>query len=204
MKTSVKMVVVLTVISMVAGGFLAAWDRYTLPKIEAFQLEELKKAITEVLPAYDAYNEIRKDGLTIYEARRNDTPDPVGLAFEAAGNGFQGRISIMVGVTPDFSEITGIKILEQIETPGLGTKIVSDPGDKMDPFWFPNQFKQLKTEPQITYIKNLKPSKPNEIQAITGATISSKSVVNILNDTISRMKKMYLTSTTADLPTGMR
>jgi len=46
-------------------------------------------------------------------------------------------------------------------------------------------------EPEIIYVKNSKPSKDNEIQAITGATISSKSVVNILNTNIGKVKKMY-------------
>jgi electron transport complex protein RnfG len=97
----------------------------------------------------------------------------------------------MVGVKSDFSEITGIKILEQIETPGLGTKIIEDPTNKEDRFWFPNQFRSLKTEPQIEVIKNVKPSKDNEIQAITGATISSRAVATILNQNIQAAKKIY-------------
>jgi electron transport complex protein RnfG len=191
MKPSEKMVVVLTVLSMISGGFLAAWDRYTLPKIEAFKQEQLKNSIAEVLPAYDQYTEIHRDGYTLYVAGKKDSPQPVGIAFAANGSGFQGNLAIMVGVKPDFSEIIGIKILEQLETPGLGTKIAEDPGNKKDPFWFVNQFKNLKTAPEISYIKNQKPSGPAQIQAITGATISSRCVVNILNNTIQRMRDIY-------------
>jgi electron transport complex protein RnfG len=129
--------------------------------------------------------------MTLYVGKKAGQPNPVGIAFEAVGNGFQGKVAIMVGVTPDFSHINAIKILEQIETPGLGTKIVDDPTNKQDPYWFSNQFKNLSVEPQIEVVKNMKPSKPNEIQAITGATISSRSVAKILTDQVNVAKSIY-------------
>jgi electron transport complex protein RnfG len=188
------MIIVLTVITIFAGGILSTWDGFTKPKIEAYKLQELKKAIAEVLPAHDKYDEIQKSGLTLYVGKKAtpaDTSHTVGIALQAIGNGFQGKIVIMLGLNPDFSEINGIKILEQIETPGLGTKIVQDPSNKEDPYWFSNQFKQLKTDPQIEVVKNIKPTRPIEIQAITGATISSKAVVTILNDHIKLAKNAY-------------
>lgn len=66
-----------------------------------------------------------------------------------------------------------------------------DPSNKKDPYWFPNQFKKLKTEPQIGVVKNVKPTNPYDIQAITGATISSQAVVNILNDYIKKVRQAY-------------
>jgi electron transport complex protein RnfG len=185
------MILVLTVITIFSGGILSTWDGFTKPKIEAYKLQELKKAIAEVLPPHDNYKEMQKGALKLYVAAKDDSVDPVGVALEAVGSGFQGKISIMLGVTTDFTEITGIKILEQIETPGLGTKIVEDPSNKEDPFWFTNQFKRLKTVPQIEVIKNIKPSQPTEIQAITGATISSKAVATILNNYIELAKQTY-------------
>ena len=192
MTTTQKMIVVLTVITMFSGALLSTWDGITKPKIEAHRLAELKKAITEVLPPYKVYDELTQDDLTLYVGK-NEAGEPVGIAFEAVGSGFQGKISIMVGLTMDFGQITGIKILEQIETPGLGTKIVEDPTNKQDPFWFPNQFKQLEIGSGIEVVKNVKPAKPNEIQAITGATISSQAVATILTDDINRAKEVYST-----------
>jgi electron transport complex protein RnfG len=180
MNLTTKMIVVLTVLTMVAGGLLSYWDGITSPRIEAYRLEQLKQAIAEVLPDHESYDEVKADGMILYD------PEPVGLAFEAIGNGFQGKISIMVGISLDFKKINAIKILEQLETPGLGTKIVEDPSNKEDRFWFPNQFKNLTTEPQIDVVKNIKPGKPNEIQAITGATISSVAMATILNDGIQK------------------
>ena len=191
MNLTTKMIIVLTVLTMVAGGILSSWDGFTRPRIEAYKLQELKKAIVEVLPVYESYEEVESDGMILYVAKDSSGSDTVGIAFEAIGNGFQGKISIMVGINPDFSEISGIKILEQIETPGLGTKIVDDPSNKSDPYWFSNQFKNLKTIPQIEVVKNIKPTKPTEIQAITGATISSKAVTKIINDKILTAKSIY-------------
>ena len=72
-------------------------------------------------------------------------------------------------------------------------KIVVDPSNKADPYWFPNQFKKVKTLPQIEVVKNIKPTKPTEIQAITGATISSKAVTKIINEQIQIAKSIYQT-----------
>lgn len=191
MSLSTKMIVVLTLITVLSGAILSTWDNITRPAIEAYKLQELQKAIAEVLPQFDAYEEMTEGDMTLYIGVLEDIPEPNGIAFEAVGNGFQGKISIMVGMKNDFSEIFGIKILEQIETPGLGTKIVEDPTNKKDPFWWPNQFKGLQTNPEIGVVKNIKPTKQTDIQAITGATISSQAVVNILNVQIERAKKIY-------------
>ena len=155
MSTTTKMIVVLTVLTMIAGALLSSWDGITAPKIAAYKLQELKKAIGEVLPPYENYEEIQGDGMVLYVGKQAGDPNPVGIAFRALGSGFQGKISIMVGVTADFSQISGIKILDQIETPGLGTKIIIDPTNKQDPHWFPNQFKGLTIDPKIGVVKNM-------------------------------------------------
>jgi electron transport complex protein RnfG len=87
----------------------------------------------------------------------------------------------MVGIQMDYSSLVGIEILESQETPGLGQEIETDN--------FKNQFKQLNTAPKIIYVKGEKPDQPNEIETITGATISSKAVVTILNKGIENLKK---------------
>jgi electron transport complex protein RnfG len=191
MSLTSKMIVVLTTLTMVAGGLLSYWDGFTGPRIEAYRLEQLKQAIAEVLPAHEKYNEITSDGMILYVGTNSTDPEPVGIAFEAVGNGFQGKISIMVGISTDFKNINAIKILEQLETPGLGTKIVVDPSNKEDPYWFPNQFKNLVASPLIEVVKNMQPSNPNEIQAITGATISSQAIATIINDGVQKAKSIY-------------
>jgi len=191
MKDNYRMFIVLTAITILSGGLLAALDGVTAPIIQSHRLNELRAAISDVLPPHEFYEEISRDRIDLYVGRNKEGEEPIGIAFRVIGSGFQGKISIMVGVKPDFSELTGIKVLEQGETPGLGTKIVADPSNKTDPLWFPEQFKGLKIRPRITVVKNAKPSKPTEIQAISGATISSKAVVQILNEQIQDAKSAY-------------
>ena len=90
-------------------------------------------------------------------------------------------IKMLAGVQPDMNTLVGIEILESQETPGLGQEIASEK--------FKSQFNGLRTTPDITYVKNQKPSEPNEIEAITGATISSRAVVTILNGKINELRE---------------
>jgi electron transport complex protein RnfG len=191
MNTTTKMIVVLTAITALSGGVLSYWDAFTSPKISYHRLQALKAAIAEVLPPHDEYRALSRDGVTLYIGEKSGHEQPVGIAFFTAGNGFQGKISMMLGVNPEFSELTGLKILEQVETPGLGTRIVEDPSHKTNPYWFTEQFKKLSLAKNISVIKNAKPQKPSEIQAITGATISSQAVARIINDTRDKAKTVY-------------
>ncbi len=191
MNKTAKMIIVLTVITALSGAVLSTWDRITKPKIAYHQLQALKAAISDVLPSYDYYEEKNINGNMVYIGKIDDRTQPVGIAFKVDGSGFQGNISIMVGVDPSFTSITGIKVLGQIETPGLGTKIVEDPSNKSNPFWFPEQFGGVDLFPQINVVKNSIPQNPNEVQAISGATITSRAVVRIINENIGMIKELY-------------
>ncbi len=191
MKTSYKMFIVLTLVTILSGGLLSALNNVTEPRIKEHRANELKAAIADVLPAHDYYDEISKGPMILYVGKTKSDSKTVGIATRLIGSGFQGKISIMVGIKPDFTKLTGFKVLEQLETPGLGTKIVEDPSNKSKPFWFPEQFIGLTFKPSITVIKNIKPTKPNEIQAISGATISSKAVVDILNGQLPDIQNVY-------------
>lgn len=187
---SARMILVLTLITIMSGGILAGWDLYTKPKIEYHREQALQAAIAEVLPPYAFYEVLETDSGILYIAKGGDSTSSVGTAFMAIGSGFQGELRIMVGYDPENDQLTGIKVLEQIETPGLGTKIVTDPSNKTDPLWWPAQFKGVSVEPEIVVIKNAKPTNNHEIQGITGATISSKAVVNIINDRLNEVQKI--------------
>lgn len=195
MNKTAKMIIVLTIITALSGAVLSTWDSITKPKIEYHKLQALKAAISEVLPPYDNYEEMDISGNTVYVGKIEGGTQVVGIAFKVEGSGFQGNIAIMVGVDPSFSSITGIKVLEQIETPGLGTKIVEDPSNKINPFWFPEQFVGVILAPQIDMVKNRIPQNPNEVQAISGATITAKAVVRIINDNIKIIKDLYQSAT---------
>ena len=89
----------------------------------------------------------------------------------------------MVGLSLDYLKLKGIKVLEQNETPGLGNRI-KEPQ-------FEDQFKGLEITPKVEYIKYRKPEKPNQIQAITGATISSDAVAKNINNAVAKVLKVF-------------
>lgn len=181
-----KMLLVLTVIGAVSGGILAGVFHIADPLIQANREKELKEAIFIVLPEAKDYKilekGIDKTKVIVYQGLDADGK-PVGLAFIADGGGFQGNIRIMVGLGLDYLKLKGIKVLEQNETPGLGNRI-KEPA-------FEGQFKGLEIKPKVEYIKYRKPEKPNQIQAITGATISSDAVVKNINNAVEKMLKAF-------------
>ena len=140
----------------------------------------MERAIFKIFPKGKEYKRRTVEDsavFTVLDARQN----VLGYAFLAQGNGYQGTIKMMAGIKTDLRTLTGLEILESQETPGLGQEITGAS--------FKGQFNGLKAQPAITYVKNRKPTKPNEIEAITGATISSRAVVSILNETIQTLQK---------------
>ncbi|MFQ6033564.1 MAG: FMN-binding protein, partial [Candidatus Bipolaricaulia bacterium] len=123
---------------------------------------------------------VQSEGMTVYEGYRNG--ELVGYAFRASGGGFQGIVDLVAGVTPDLKQLLGIEILETGDTPGLGGRILEPQ--------FKEQFKGLATEPEIDFVKYVKPEKPNEFEAITGATFTSTAVRDILNENIARLREV--------------
>lgn len=180
MNNSLKMILVLVAVSLVSGAALVFVYNYAQPQIVANQEKQLKEAIFKVLPNAKTYETIKKDGEEIYIGK-NAKDKVVGYAFLAKGSGYQGEILIIAGLEPGLDKIIGIEVLESVETPGLGGMIQSDD--------FKGAFKSLSTTPKINLVKRT-PEQPNEVQAITGATVSSKAVLNILNEKIAVVKKL--------------
>ena len=182
MNDFLKMFLNLTVTGAVSGVILAGVFHYADPLIQANKEKELKEAIFVVLPEAKDFKLLEKtsgaEKVTIYKGI-DATGNPVGIAFKADGGGFQGNIGIMVGLDLDYLKLKGIKILDQVETPGLGNRI-NEPE-------FEGQFKGVEISPKVEYIKNRKPEKPNQIQAITGATISSDAVVKNINNAVKKV-----------------
>ncbi|MFO7446425.1 MAG: FMN-binding protein [Ignavibacteriaceae bacterium] len=176
-----KMILVLTVIGAISAGTLAFVNNWSAPLIASNQKAETEAAIFRVQPEGEKYEVLKNTGFEVYRVIDNQN-ESVGFAMVYSGNGFQGKIRLIAGISEDLEEINALEVLEQSETPGLGSKILDIP--------FTDQFKKLKTSPGINYIKGKEPESPNEIQAITGATISSKAVVAIINEGIGKMKKL--------------
>ncbi len=181
MRKSVQMVLVLSIVGIVSGGALVGVYRYAQPRIEENKKREIRQAIFKVIPEAKSYEIITKDGRLIYKGL-DSSGNLVGYAFLGEGAGYQGKIEIMIGMDSVLDKTTGIQILESIETPGLGAKITSEP--------FRDQFRELLILPFIELVKG-KTKESNQIQAITGATISSQAVVDILNKTIKEVRERW-------------
>ena len=177
-----KFAVTLFVICLIASGLLSSVYSLTKDKIESQREEEEISSLKEVLPQAQNFSFIDRDKNSFYVGTDTNSAI-VGYAFLAEKRGYSSVIITMVGISED-GKIQGIKILSQNETPGLGTKIVEIKSDKtiwsllskettdtkvLRP-WFQEQFKGKN-------IKNL-----DEIEAITGATISSQAVIDSIKE----------------------
>ena len=181
MKKTLWMIAVLVIVGLVSGAGLSITYKYTMPLIEDNKVKELERSIYTIIPEMARYERIEKDNLVIYKGIKSDG-STAGYAFTSKGGGYQGDISMMVGIDENLEKLLGLEILESVETPGLGGKITNKE--------FKGQFKGVSVLKKIEYVKNQKPSKANEVEAITGATVSSNSVVNILNGGISKAREI--------------
>src|SRR5690554_4280695 len=124
-----NMLIVLTTISLVSALALGSVYKLTKEPIELAKKEKQENAIKEVLPEYTRLGEadtIYLEGLAlpfvVYLAYNEE--DLVGAAVQSHSNkGFSGEIKVMVGFDVD-GNIVNYAVLEQMETPGLGTKMV--------------------------------------------------------------------------------
>ena len=168
-------------------------------RIESNQKAKLQRIILSVLqipekrePSDEMLNQIfenrirsiQVEGTTLYLGYEEDGKTILGYAFPVGGPGFWGPIFGMVAVDSEASKILGIAFYKHAETPGLGGRITEE--------WFKAQFKGLTIFPieegkKIFYLKPQGTGKaPNELDAITGATGTSRGVEGFLNNELDR------------------
>ncbi len=109
----------------------------------------------------------------------DDDGNRMGFAFVAEGPGFQDKIKLVIAIDSKCEKFLGFKVLSSNETPGFGSKIITDED-------FANQFKQAPAS-KLELVKAGK-TKETEIVAITGATVSSEAVVKIFNKYTDKIK----------------
>jgi len=172
------MIASLAVVGILSGALLVLVYDYSTPKIRVNVENETERAIKNIFPEAGKINKTKEPGFFSVQ----DANDKLsGYAFIAEGNGYQGVIKLIIGVDPKLTEIKGMEVLDSAETPGLGAEIAEDK--------FRKQFEDLSARREIEYVKNQTPNKPYEIEAITGATISSRAVVAIVNNGMSEIRK---------------
>lgn len=169
-KDILKPALILFVICLVVTALLAGTNLLTKDKIAEQSALEAEQSRKVVLSDADSFEEA--DGYYIGKAN-NET---VGYVFQTEAKGYGGAVKVMTGISAD-GQITGVVILEHSETPGLGAN-----AEKAS---FTDQFKQTALEKGITLVKNKAPS-DGEIEAMTGASITSRAVTNAVNEAITK------------------
>lgn len=183
--SSMKLIATLAIAGLISGIAIIAIYEVTLPTITAYKAKMLQEAIFKVLPNVVQIQKMQyinnkllpinsEDNNEIIYAGFDANKNLVGYAIEASGPGFQDTIQILYGYIPAQRLIVGMEVLESRETPGLGDKIYKDADFQMN-------FKSLIIDPTVILVKKGMKSAPNEVDSITGATISSKAIVRIIN-----------------------
>ncbi|NNF22759.1 MAG: FMN-binding protein [Saprospiraceae bacterium] len=149
-----------------------------LPECDSFSIMELKNnVLTEKSILDDGKEEEDKSRQFIYAGYDSEN-ELIGFAIPGDQAGFQDIISAMFGYDAVQQTIIGFEVLESKETPGLGDKIFKDAE-------FKNNFIRLETKPEVLFAKKGEKVKENEVEGITGATISSKAVVELLKNNLN-------------------
>ncbi len=186
---SVQLVATLAVAGAIAGFFIVLVHLWSQPRIVEYQARVLEQAVVEVLegPASTRTFYMIDGSFTDQPPAAADTAaadrlyvgfdpagDPVGVALSAAEPGFQDVIRLIFGYDPGAGMVLGMKVLESKETPGLGDKIEKDSS-------FVAEFRRAAT-PLIGVKPGAGSGADGEIDMITGATISARAIVDIINN----------------------
>ena len=158
---------------------LVAVDTWTSPRIEKYLLEKKRKKVLESLVIPYEKDTIEQvftsnvtseeiDGKTVYKSEDGN------LAFEFNGAGSQGAIRGVIALSSDLEALKGITIIQQAETPGLGSRVLEAE--------YLSNFQGKKVVPELLIVPAGTASADNEIDAITGATLTCDALEKIIND----------------------
>jgi len=162
---------ILALICVVAAGLLATVNTLTRPKILAAAATEEQAGFKEVMPLAVKFTAVKLEtGKEVLYYKAFDNQDKlIGFVFKAGGKGYSSVIETLAGMFPD-GKISAIKIISLNETPGLGMR-VTEKG-------FTDQF---------SHQNSLDLS---SVEAITGATISSRAVMNSVMKKAKEIKEL--------------
>ena len=180
-------------VGALAGLLIVVAYYATRPRIEAHKAEVLAAAIEEVLGdpvrydtlylSGDSLSPIAPAGVlpgsreAVFLGYRADS-SVIGFAVVGEEPGFSDVVRLIFGYDPRNGRLLGMKILEEKETPGLGERIESDTG-------FTSGFSGVHTP--LTGVKEGRAKDSTGVDMITGATISSRTVIRAINQALERI-----------------
>ena len=180
MREAVKITSVLTLVCLICALLLSVVYGLANKKIAVNNARRVQEALATLAPEAAKIEKIIIEEEIIYKLFDREE-NLIGYGFAASGQGYQGKIKMLVVSDKSMEYLKGIEVVESLETPGLGAKIQEAS--------FKNQFKDLKVAEALVCVKDEVTGK-GQIKAITGATVSSRAVVNILNTGIKEIRRL--------------
>ena len=191
-----RLLALMTAAGAIAGALIVTVYQTTLPRIERHKSEVEREAVLEVLkspPSFDTLYLLggalvkslppgtSTKGLEHIYLGRDGAGKRVGFAVSGTENGFQDPITVMFGYDATERRVIAMKVIASKETPGLGDKIMKDSA-------FIGEFGGV-TAP-VAGVRGGSGKTPNDVEMITGATISSRAVIQIINNAIARWQPL--------------
>jgi electron transport complex protein RnfG len=187
-----RLITTLSVAGAIAGFLIVFAFQWAQPRILAYKATVLEAAIGEVLGKPDSIKTLflyqgtltaevpaSVDTTTLERVFAGYNDELIGYAIVAAEPGFADVITLIFGYDVGNQRVLGMKVLDNKETPGLGDKIVKDTN-------FVAEFLGVATP--LTGVKpGAGKGQPNEVDMITGATISSRTVIGIINHKLEKI-----------------
>ena len=188
------MIKVLGTVSLLCGVLIVVTNISTIARIHKNQEIITRESVTHLLPGlqkqiiYGVEDSgelkilpgVEGENVKRFFAGYDGSGKFLGVAIEASDRGYADVISAMYAYIPDRKIITGFQVVDMRETPGLGNRIGSD--EK-----FAENFKELDATHPIKTVKHGTKQNPWEIDAISGATISSRAVGRMLQKSVQEM-----------------
>ncbi|WP_326512804.1 RnfABCDGE type electron transport complex subunit G [Clostridium intestinale] len=176
MKENFKLGIILAIITSIAGVLLGLANGVTKDAIaenSKLNKEDLALIMPLATSVEETDKELEGNILEILEGKNGS--EEVGYLFKVNTKGFHGPVDLMIGISNE-GKTTGLKVISHSETPGLGAKIDEDK--------FKERFKNVPIDKGISMVKTT-PTSENEVEGVTGATISSKAVGTAVNEAIN-------------------
>lgn len=198
--SSAKLITTLATVAMISGLLVVLVYEFTKPIIAENQRMATERAIFTVLPSAKSHLTFvveqdklkltgdKTEGKLVY-AGYDQHNNLVGVAINAAAQGYQDIVKILYGYNPDSSCIVGFDVLKSTETPGFGTKITTDKQ-------FLANFKCLDSQLNmaqsglanaITTVRHGTKKHDWQIDAISGSTITSNAIGRMLNKSAQKL-----------------
>lgn len=192
-----KLVAMMTGAGAIAGWLIVTAYQATLPRIERHKAEVMRAAVQEVLRGPTTFDTLYLSDGTLTRVLpggtnpralekiylgRDAAGRAMGFAISATESGFQEPITVMFGYDAATRQVIAMRVIANKETPGLGDKIEKDST-------FVKEFEGARV-PLAGIKRGAASAGASDVEMITGATISSRAVIGIINNAIARWQPL--------------